>query len=232
VSRGAWWALALVLLALASGCGDGKQAAPPVSTQAAANPKDPGLDAVTRMASAIRAHDRAALWTLLSEPSRRRLGPTLGAFSSSRAPGLERDLRYLSSHRLREVVSERITGRFGLVAVASGQRTFTTPLRLEHGKWKLELGGGPLAIRVLGPDPGSVGRVNQIAYEIRGTRGGATAVLYADGITLRSKEAVGPKTATVYANLDAALTPGAHNAVAFATNGSAAAARTWTFVAR
>ena len=123
------------------------------------------------------------------------------------------------SHPLRVIVSERITGRFGLIAIASGPRTFAVPLRLEGDKWKLELGRGPLAIQVLGPDAGSVSRVRQIAYEVQGTPGGATAVLYVDGVTLLSKEAATTKSATVYANLEAPLTPGPHKAVAFATHG-------------
>ena len=75
-------------------------------------------------------------------------------------------------------------------------------------------------------------RVRQIAYEVRGAPEGATAVLYVDGVTLQSREAVARGTATVYANLESPLTPGLHNAVAFATRGDSAAARVWTFVAR
>ena len=84
----------------------------------------------------------------------------------------------------------------------------------------------------MGPDVGSVTRVQQIAFEIHGAPGGATAILYADGVNLRSREAVAGGSATVYANLESPLTRGRHTAVAFATDGDAAVARAWTFVAR
>ena len=58
------------------------------------------------------------------------------------------------------------------------------------------------------------------------------AVLYADGITLDSREFTGPRSATIFANLASPLTPGVHNGLAFATAGDAAVAKAWTFVAR
>lgn len=227
-------ALVLTVAALAAGCGSGggKGAGSPETGTVSAASQDPGLDAVKGMIRAARSRDRAALWSLLSTPARRRLGPTLPAFRRRGAPGLERSLGYFVAHPFREVVSERITGRFGVVAIASGSRTYAAPLRHENGKWKLDLGGSPMSIRVLGPDPGSVGRIQQVAYEVRGAPEGATAVLYVDGVTLLSREAVARGTATVYANLESALTPGLHNVVAFATHGDSAAAKVWTFVAR
>jgi hypothetical protein len=227
-------ALGLAIVALIAGCGSGGgQGAPPSATgTVAAGSKDPGLDAVTRMIRAVRSRDRVAQWSLLSTSARRRLGPTFPAFRRRGGPELERTLHSFLTHPFRKVVSERIIGRFGVVTIASGRNTFATPLRLEHGVWRLDLGESPFSIRVLGPDPGSVSRVRQIAYEIHGAPEGATAVLYVDGITLQSREAVARGTATVYANLETALAPGFHNAVAFATHGDSAAAKVWTFVAR
>jgi hypothetical protein len=220
--------------ALAAGCGGGEKAtAPPTSTTTARQPRDPGLDAVTRMIRATRTRDRAALWALLSEPARRRLGPTLADFRKGSAPKLERALRPFRKTGFHVDVSERITGRFGVVGISSGSHVYAAPLRLELGSWKLDLGRSPpLAIRVLGPDVGSVSRVQQIAFEVRGAPGGATAILYVDGVNLRSREAVARGTATVYSNLESPLTPGPHSAVAFATRGDSAVAKAWTFVAR
>jgi hypothetical protein len=230
--RLAFCALGLVA-ALAAGCGGGeKAAAPPTSSTAVRQPRDPGLDAVTRMIRATRTRDRAALWALLSVPARRRLGPTRADFRRGSAPELERTLRPFRKTGFHVDVSERITDRFGVVGISSGSHVFAAPLRLEHGSWKLELGRNPLAIRVLGPDVGSVSRVQQVAFEVRGAPGGATAILYVDGVNLRSREAVARGTATVYANLESPLTRGPHSAVAFATRGDSAVAKAWTFVAR
>ena len=119
------------------------------------------------------------------------------------------------------------------VAIASGCcHAYAFPMRREHGTWKAELTSGRLQIGILGPKPGSAGQVQQIAFEAQGTRGGATAVLYADGVTLFSKEYPGRKSSTVFANLDSPLARGHHNAVAFAARGNSAAAAAWTFVAR
>ena len=219
---------------LSAGCGGQNKTAavPPSVSTSVQRSLDPGLDAVTRMIGAARARDRVALWSLLSDRAQRRLGPTLPDFRKTGARQLERRVRNLSRNGLHEVVSDRITGKFGVVAVASGRRVFAAPLRFEHGSWRMELGRGRLAIRVVGPDVGSVTRVQQIAFEIHGAPGGATAILYADGVNLRSREAVAGGSATVYANLESPLTRGRHTAVAFATDGDAAVARAWTFVAR
>jgi hypothetical protein len=219
--------------ALASGCGGGGDDGSQSASSTSAQPADYGRDAATRLLRAARTHDRLALWGLLSMPSRRRLGPTFEEFRRTGAPKAERTVRdFLGGFRT--VVSERITGRFGLVAIASasGKNVLAMPLRREHGTWKLELGSGPVGIRILGPDIESVGHVRQIAFEVRRAPEGATAVLYADGLTVPSREAVARGTATVYANLTDALPPGRHNAVAFATAGDAAAAKAWTFVSR
>jgi hypothetical protein len=182
--------------------------------------------------AAVREGKPQALWAVLSTPTRRRLGPTLSDFRRRGWPELEETFGYFGSHRYKLVVSERIVGPFGAVAIVSGCcHAYAFPLRREHGAWKVELASGRLQIDVLGPKPGSAGRVQQIAFEARGPGGGATAVLYADGVTLLSKEYAGRTSSTVFANLDSPLARGHHNAVAFAARGNSAAAAAWTFVA-
>jgi hypothetical protein len=232
VRIGAALLAAAVLVLGAAGCGGKKAAAPTTTTTGPRRSLDPGHDAVIGMIRAVRSRDAPALWALLSKPTRRQLGPTFAAFRRRSAPALERDFRYWLFHPFREVVSERITGRFGLIAIASGPRMFAAPLRLERKQWKLDLDPGTLRILDLRPFPGSRSRVAQIAYEIHGIRGGPTAVLYADGVTLNSREYAGPGSATVFANLDSPLTRGRHNAVAFVTDGNDAAAKAWTFFGR
>ena len=218
--------LCLALAAVAAGCG-GKKAAP--STV----PSDPGRAGARVVVAAVRDQNAAALWKVLSTPTRRELGPTLADFRKKGWPEFEETFGYFASHRWKLVVSERIVGPFGAVAIASGCcHAYAFPMRREHGTWKAELTSGRLQIGILGPKPGSAGQVQQIAFEAQGTRGGATAVLYADGGTLFSKEYPGRKSSTVFANLDSPLARGHHNAVAFAARGNSAAAAAWTFVAR
>jgi hypothetical protein len=183
--------------------------------------------------SAIQQRRPNALWSLLSSPSRKRLGPTLSAFRRRAWPELEETFGYFAVHRYKLVVSERIAGPFGIVAIASGCcHAYAFPMRRERGGWRVELAGGRVQIDILGPQPGSSGRVQQIAFEAKGAGGGATAVLYADGVTLLSKEYPGKKSSTVFANLASPLARGHHNAVAFAARGNSAAAAAWTFLAR
>ena len=116
--------LGLVLAAVAAGCGGGggNSAAPPTTTTTGpARPKDPGTDALRRALKAVRSGDRVALWGLLSQPSRRRLGPTLAEFRRRGAPQVERSLRYFTTHPFRKIASERITGRFGVAGIVSGR---------------------------------------------------------------------------------------------------------------
>jgi len=212
---------------LVVGCG-GKETAPPATTGPT---PDYGRIAITALIEAAARHDAAAMWELLSQPSRRRAGPTLEAFRRREARALERALAPLVEGKPRVLVSERINDRFGLVAVVRGSHAFAVPLRREGGAWTVEL-PGPLTIEVLGPDPGSRGeKVAQIGVEVHGGGGAGDAVLYLDGVTLQSRAATGPKSATVFADLASPLEPGLHTAVAFATRGGNAAARAWTFVA-
>lgn len=217
-------ALACGVAVLAAGCGgEGRKGPPP----------DPGRDAARAVIGAVRQGKPEALWSLLSTPTRKRFGPTLADFRRTAWGELEQTFGYFAAHRYKLIVSERIVGPFGAVAIVSGCcHAYAFPLRRERGQWKVELASGRLQIEILGPQPGSSGRVQQIAFEAKGAGGGATAVLYADGVTLLSKEYPGKKSSTVFANLSSPLTRGHHNAVAFASRGNSAVAAAWTFVAR
>lgn len=218
--------LLCLLVALAAGCGNGGGAAPAETEER--RPGDPGLDVVTRLVRAVRANDAAALWELLSKPSRRRAGGSLRAFREKEAGELAREIRPFLISGFDVVVSERITDVFGVVAIARDERAWAGALRLEGAEWKLEL-PGPLTLEVLGPRPGSRGPVGQIGVEVHGRGAEGNALLYLDGVSLVVRAAVGPASATVFANLASRLAPGLHNAVAFANRGGDAAASAWTF---
>jgi hypothetical protein len=205
--------LALVAL-LAAGCGGGSA-------------DDPGAAVIAKLVDAAKNDDAAAMWQLLSTPSQRRLGPTEEAFAAKRAKSLARRLApFADGYEL--AVSNPITDLFGLVAIARGKSAFGTPLRLEGKDWKVEL-GGPIALEVLGPRPGSRGPVGQVGVEVHTPGGVGDSLLYVDGSTLDARAYSGPKGATVFANIPGLLRPGRHVAVAYADRGDSAAATAWTF---
>lgn len=231
-------AAVLVLAALTAGCGGGGKSSSPATTAATATtprpPKDPGMAVIRQAVEAVRTGNRAALWNLLSAPSRRRLGPSFAAFRRRGALRVERSLRPFTSRPYHRVVSQRITPDppFALVAIASGRQAYAAPLRREGGQWKLELGPGPLRIVMALPPPRSVSKVAQLAFELHGPQAGVIALLYADHQPLEGTEYTAPRSATIVANLTSPLRRGTHTGVAFATAGDAAVARAWTFLAR
>jgi hypothetical protein len=228
VLRLVFHALLITVTALAlSGCGGGEESAP-TTTQTTA--RDPGREVMGAFVAAAAAGNNEAMWDLLSQPSRRRTGPTVEAFAKSEARRLQAQLAPFAGGTLPVEVSERVAGSpFGVVALVRGAKAFAVPLRLEANFWRVEL-PGPVRIEVLGPPPGSRGKfVNQVGVEVHG-RGPGLYALYVDGITLDTKGASGPTSATVFANFASSLERGRHAAVAFATRGENAAARAWTFV--
>ena len=222
----------VLLVLLLAGCGGDKAAqtttAPPVTTAA----PDPGKDAIDALLAAAAAGKTEAVWGMLSSASKERLGPTLGEFESGAGGELVDSLASFRNPKV--IVSERITPEFGIVAVDGRQdgrkAVYAVPLRLEGTAWKLEL-GGPVDIRVLGPQPGSRGLVAQIAAAVSGPGGTGTAVMYLDGHTENPKIAGTSANSTLYANFDQALDPGRHTVVVFASDGRNAGATAWAFTA-
>ena len=212
---------ALLALALA-GCGGSDE-------QDAATPPDPGREVMQALVDAAAANDAETAWSLLSEPSQRRAGPTLEEFEQNAFPELRRTLAPFAEAPLPVEVSENIDGQFGLVALSRGGSAYAVPMRLEGDVWRAEL-PGPVQIDVLGPPPGSRGKfADQIGVEKHGPGGAGVAVLYLDGVTLDTKTASDPDSATIYANFANPLKPGLHTAVAFSSAGGEAAAHAWTF---
>jgi hypothetical protein len=224
--------IALVVLLLA-GCGGGTSAqTTTVAPQTTTAAQDPGKDAVDAFLGAAAAERTEAIWGMLSSASKERLGPTLGEFKSGAGGELTDSLGSFRDPRV--IVSERITPEFGVVAVDGRQNgkkaVYAVPLRLEGEAWKLEL-GGPVKIRVLGPQPGRRGLVAQIAAAVSGPGGTGSAVMYLDGHTENPKVAGTTSNSTLYANFDQALDPGRHTVVVFASDGRNAGATAWAFTA-
>jgi hypothetical protein len=213
--------VALLALTLA-GCGGDE-------TPTAATPPDPGREVMQALVAAAAANDAETTWELLSQPSRRRAGPTFRGFEQNAFPELRRTLAPFAKAPLPVEVSENIDGEFGLVALSRGASAYAVPLRREGEFWRVEL-PGPVRIDVLGPPPGSRGKfVQQIGVEKHGPGGAGVALLYLDGVTLDSRIASSANSATIFANFASPLKPGRHTAVAFTSAGGNAAARAWTF---
>jgi hypothetical protein len=216
------------MLALA-GCGGGGKpnAVTTVKLPTTTTSADPGQDAVDALFAAAKANRVEAMWGLLSTDAKKRLGPTLGEFKSGAGGELADSLAGFGTYK--QVVSERITPEFGVVAVDNGKRLYAVPLRLEGERWKLEL-GGPVTIRPLGPQPDAVEPVvAQIGVAVGGPAGVGTAVVYLDGRAESPKVYTTKTNSTLVTNFDPALDPGRHTVVVFATDNRDAAARAWAF---
>ena len=228
-------ALLAAVALVVGGCG-GKKAAPAKP----AAPRDPGKQVLDAFVSAAGRGDAKAMWALLSRASQRRLGP-LARFERTTAVELAEGVGSFARSRYEEVVSERVTDSFGVVAIAGvrhveGTReynAYATALRLEGRFWRVEL-GGPVHIRPLGPAPGAREKtVLQIAGAVSSRRGGAgTAVLWLDGVTLNPKASGTAGNVTLFANLASPLARGRHNVVVFASGSADASATAWTFSVR
>ncbi len=204
--------LAGLLLAVAlAGCGGTKK------------PADPGRDVLGGFLRAVAERDTAEMRRLLSPQSTKRFTDAQLAVLSRRLEGLTGDFRV--------VVSERITDTFGLVAVAAGPRVYGAALRKTGDDWGLEL-DGPVQITPLGPRPGARETgVGQVAAELHHAPGAGVALLYLDGQSLADTRIYrSGDEATIFANLDVLAAPGRHTVTAFASAGSNASARAWTFV--
>jgi len=220
-------AVALVVLVplVAAACGGGGKK----TTTTSAAPADPGRAAVVALLHAAVHRDTKALWNLLSTESQKRLGP-YATFAAQGAAAVEKSLVPFERKTLSPFISQSMSQQFGIVAVRSGARALAFPLRRENGAWRIET-PGPVTISISGPQPGSTGLVAQIGIEIHAPTSPDDGVLWVDGSAVQSQSYAAAKSATVFANLSQALTPGAHIAVAYAEAGNNASAVAWTFTA-
>ena len=231
----------IAVAALVAGCGSKSKPQsiqPPIKT--APKGPDPGKQVIDAFVAAAGRGDAKALWALLSAPTQARLGP-LSHFRSATAVALAESVGSFARSTYNEIVSERVTDRFGVVAIAGfrpaeGTREYAaygTALRLEEGSWRVEL-GGPIEIKVLGPGPGPAEQpVVQVGAEIHARGGGlATAVGWLDGATVPSQLRGTTKAATFFANLASPVARGRHTAVVFAGGAKDASATAWTFSVR
>jgi hypothetical protein len=189
----------------------------------------PGVVLRDFVRAAVRRDERR-MWQRLSASTRRRLGPTLDRFRRDGARALELELAALGRrHEL--ILSQTITSKFAVAAVARGSEAYAAALRLENGLWRVEV-GSPVRIRPLRPKPGeTVPRRTQLAAEVTA---GATIVeagLWLDGRAFPTRGGGATPNALTMFGEASSLPAGVHSVVAFASTGANAAARAWTFQA-
>jgi hypothetical protein len=232
-------ALAFALLFAAAGCSgqDDEAESPPPPPEPAAEEllseierTRPGVVLQDFVRAAAR-RDEARLWERLSEPSRRRLGPTETGFRRGAARALEQELGPLGRrHEL--VLSQAITPTFAVAAVARGSTVYAAALRLERGLWRVEL-ESPVGIEPLRPKPGeTVSRRTQLAAEVTAGSPILEAGLWLDGVAFPSRGGGPTANALTMFGETRTLSRGRHTVVAFASTAAHATARAWPFQAK
>jgi hypothetical protein len=177
------------------------------------------------------------MWSLLSEPSRRGLGPTLADFRRGAAPDFADGIGTVAGNA-RVVLARLLADGSGVAAIAGEQEgaadeekeyaAYGAALVREAGRWKLDYGS--VAFGGLEPEPGEGAGAQP---EIRATANGGGDLVrllaWLDGRPLALERTDAPFTATLTARPSRPLAPGRHTAVAFATTEFGASAVAWAF---
>jgi hypothetical protein len=247
-------ALALLVAACSEGGeGDGRASPPPPPTGTTgstdtepAPPPPPATGqrpgrVLTRFVRAARARDHARMWELLSQPTQRRLGPTLERFRSGAGRLLARELGAFVPGRSRVFLEEPITSLFAVAAYGGRTRvggrqpygTYAAAFRREAGGWRLEL-GGPVGLRPLGPDPGAVeDGTLQLAAEVESAAPIVEGGMWLDGQAVPGRTAgAGATRVTMFSEARGRIPRGPHAVIAFASTFADASALAWTFLYR
>lgn len=191
---------------------------------------------LVRFVEAAARGDAAAMWDLLTWPTRKSIGPTFADFRRGAAVELREGVGTLAGTP-RVVLSRVVVERWGAAALA-GQRlvdgelenfAYGAALVREGGGWRLELGG--VVIGGLEPEPLSETDA-QPAISANVAAGGDIEVLaiWLDGKPLPAvAKSEMHFAAEVSARPRRALAPGRHEVVVFALSDVTASAIAWTF---
>jgi hypothetical protein len=229
-------AVAAACGALLSGCGSAEQL-PSIRVDAAQpGASDPEAGRVVlRFVQAARSGDPARMWALLSEPTRRSIGPTRGAFAAGTAPDIAEDFADFRDGRV--LVARQLDAVWAVGAVvgrseddgSSEPASYAAALRREGGAWRLELDGLVIARLRPGPDD-HTGDRPEIRAEAQAGGRPQRVLLWLDGRTGGVGWAgTSPFSAELRGRPDRALASGEHAAVVFASTRETAAALAWTF---
>jgi hypothetical protein len=200
-----------------------------VAVPAAAAPIRPAV-AFGQLLAAAKAGNTAAVWSGLSAVTRAHYAsPT--AFAASPA-GRALAAAGRSAHTT--LVDQSFPDGGALEAVKSPALTYGGALRLEGGRWRLQLDPNVL-VQPISPGPGvAKGKVFQIAAQAMLPDPVDTGALYLDSKPLATKGGAtnGGRTVTLYANLPQGVAKGRHTLVVYARGGAHAGALAWAFTVR
>jgi len=237
VSRAARAVALAALCAALVGCGsDEKLPAIRVGTpQPGAAAPGPG-EVVLRFVQAARRGDAEQMWALLSEPTRRSIGPGVTSFAKGTAPDLIKSFedfrrgRILLSRRLEDAWAVgAVAGRYESDDGESDPAAYATALRHEGGTWRIELYA--VVIARLRPGPlGTTGDRPDVRAEAQAGDGVERMFLWLDGRAARVPYArTSAFTGELRGRPIEPLAAGDHAAVVFAQTGVTAGAQAWSF---
>ena len=214
--------------------------AAPVGSAESAQPRNP-REALVRFVEAAGDADARGMWSELSTPTRRRLGPSFARFRAGPAHELHDGVGSYSRRSYVVILDERVTTAFAVAAIA-GRRTvegraehgvYAVALRLERGAWRLEL-AAPIRIRAIRPVPGeAVRRRTQLAADVAAHASIVEAGMWFDGRAFAARGgATDPRHLGMFGEAPQPLRRGVHGVVAFAAAGGTATALGWAFSVR
>jgi hypothetical protein len=196
---------------------------------------EPGL-AVLRFVQAARRGDAERMWPMLSEPTKRSIGPGMLSFAHGTAPDLYdsfadfREGRVLLSRKLDDTWAVGgVSGRFETEDGDTEPAAYALALRREGGKWRVELAG--LVIAKLRPSPAdTTGDRPEFRAEAQAGNGVERMLLWLDGSAARVHfERTSDFTGEIDGRPESKIQPGEHVAVVFARTPVTAGAQAWTF---
>jgi hypothetical protein len=231
-------ALAVLCAALLTACGSEEKL--PAIQLGGAQPgtaaREPG-EIVLSFVQAARRGDAKQMWALLSEPTKRSIGPGEYSFALGTAPDLTKSFE--DFRRGRVLLSRRLDGTWAVGAVTgryvdpetgdSDPAAYATALRREGDKWRIELYG--LVIARLRPGPlGTTGDRPELRAEAQAGNEVELMHLWLDGGPARIPFArTSAFTAEVDGRPSEPVGEGEHALVVFAKTRVTAAALAWSF---
>ncbi|HEV8250997.1 MAG TPA: hypothetical protein VGQ15_13585 [Gaiellaceae bacterium] len=229
-------ATAALCALLATACGSEKLAAVHLGADQPGSPdREPGLT-VLRFVQAARRGDAERMWPLLSEPTRRSIGPGLLPFARGAAIDLYdsfedfRQGRVLLSRKLDDTWAiGAVAGRFETDEGDSEPAAYAVALRREGGRWRVELGG--LVIAKLRPQPAqTAGDRPELRAEAQAGDDVEQMLLWLDGVAARVPfSRTSPFTGEIDGRPEQPIAGGEHAVVVFARTPVTAGAQAWTF---
>lgn len=226
------------LLLLAAGCSggsggsEGSTSAPQGTLPTAAPEVGETLE---QFVAAAANRDVEAMWELLSEASRERLGPTIDDFAEEYAEDFQGGLGSFAGSAYGVVLAVETPSGWGVAAIA-GERerdgepeyaAYAAALSSDGSGWRLEL-GAPLTVRVDSPPALTENRAPPIEVAIESESPIEEAGLWLDGEPFPGTVGGSEREVTITGEARA-LVPGRHVVVVFGRAGENAIAGAYPF---